>query len=32
MLTTAGFESIEIAHIEADIANSYYIARLSAPS
>jgi SAM-dependent methyltransferase len=32
MLTTAGFESVELAHIEADIGNSYYIARLSPPS
>ena len=32
MLTTAGFESVEIAHIEADITNSYYIARPSPPS
>ena len=32
MLTTAGFASVEIAHIQADIANSYYIGRLSPPS
>ena len=29
MLTAAGFASVEIAHVEADIANSYYIARKS---
>ena len=28
MLTAAGFGSVEIAHVEADIANSYYIARM----